>query len=226
MKLIEALDILQRCRAAGAPFRLLCACGFTPLHLSTFLRAHISLALPGRSIEARTGLYGDLNGTLRQAADEPSDAVVVTLEWPDLDPRLSVRQLGGWEPERLPEIAEEAPRRLAQIRGRIAAIAAHTPVAVSLPTLPMPPAAFQPPWLQSPLEAALAEALAQFSLDLSGLERVSVLNSRELDRTSPLAARHDVKAELSIGFPYQIAHADALASCWRAWLRRLPLRRA
>ncbi|MBL0159493.1 MAG: HAD-IIIC family phosphatase [Bryobacterales bacterium] len=161
-------------------------------------------------MSVRTGLYGDLAGTLRQAQTEPCDGVVIALEWPDLDPRLGIRQLGGWAPELLPEIAEEAGRRLALIAELAVEIASKTPVVVSLPGLPLAPAAFQPSRQQSPLEAALTASLAHFSAELTAAPGVTMASPRELDRISPAAGRHDVKAELSSGFPYQMAHASAL----------------
>jgi FkbH-like protein len=212
MKLIEALDILRKRSINGSPFHVALVCSYTPLHLLTLLKAHLTLSLAGRQVEVGTGLYGDLAGTLRQVAVDPVDAVVLTLEWPDLDPRLSIRQLGGWEPERIPEMLEEARRRLARIAELIAPIAARIPVVISLPGLPPAPAAFQPSWQQSPFEAGLHAALAHFRGEMAATANVSVLNPNELDRVSPPASRHDVKAELASGFPYQIAHADALAA--------------
>lgn len=211
MRLIEALAILRNRSDAERPFHLVLACSYTPLHLSTFVQAHLAGRLPGRRVEPRMGLYGDLAGTLRQAAQEPADAIAVTLEWPDLDPRLGIRQLGGWDPDQLPELAAEAGRRLEQLRALIAEAAARTPVAVSLPTLPLAPAAFQPGRQQSPLQAELERLLAQFRADLVAEPRVTVLNAQALDMVSPSATRHDLKSELASGFPYQMGHADALA---------------
>ena len=38
--------------------------GFTPLHLQTFLAAHLQQKLPDRKITIQSGLYGNLIGTL------------------------------------------------------------------------------------------------------------------------------------------------------------------
>jgi FkbH-like protein len=211
MKLIEALAILQNQSAGDRPFHAVLACSYTPLHLLTFLNAHLRQRLPERCVKTRVGLYGDLTGTLRMAGQGPADAVVLALEWPDLDPRLGIRQLGGWDPERLPELAEEAQRRLAQLKALTADLARRTPVVVSLPGLALPPAAFQPGRQQSLLEAELDRLLAQFSAELVTEAGVLVLNPRALDRVSPRGGRHDVKSELASGFPYDLAHADALA---------------
>jgi FkbH-like protein len=211
MKLIEALAILRNQSAGDRQFHVVLACSYTPLHLLTFLKAHLRRRLPERLVEIRAGLYGDLAGTLRMAGHEPADAVVLALEWPDLDPRLGIRQLGGWDPEKLPELQEEAQRRLAQLKALAADLARRTPVVVSLPGLPLPPVAFQSGRQQSPLEAELNRLLAQFSAELVAEAGILVLNPQALDRVSPPAGRHDVKAELASGFPYELAHADALA---------------
>ena len=42
----EALSILRVRKAAGEPFSVLLACGFTPLHLKTLLHAHLHQERP------------------------------------------------------------------------------------------------------------------------------------------------------------------------------------
>src|SRR5207245_11810232 len=96
MKLTEALQIIQRVPANARPYHVLLVCGFTPIHLQHFLTACLQLSLPEYKPFVRTGLYGDLLGTLRSAAAEDLDAVAIVLERPDLDPRLGYRSLGGW----------------------------------------------------------------------------------------------------------------------------------
>ena len=93
VKLSVALEILQSARHHPNPFNITLACGFTPLHLQTFLAAHLQVALPDRRVEIKTGLFGDLAGTLERAAG--SDAVAIVIEWPDLDARLGYRGRAG-----------------------------------------------------------------------------------------------------------------------------------
>ena len=88
MKLVEALQVANS-PEQGPQFSAFLACGFTPLHLETAVKAHLRLALPGRTIEVKTGLYGDLAGTLETALAK-ADVIMVVIEWADLDPRL------GW----------------------------------------------------------------------------------------------------------------------------------
>jgi hypothetical protein len=67
MKLSEALQVLNAARSFhGTVFRVLLACGFTPLHLETFLGAHLQELLPERPVKVTSGLYGDLAGTLER----------------------------------------------------------------------------------------------------------------------------------------------------------------
>src|SRR5208337_1033350 len=108
MKLIEALQIEhaevpsdENVCVAGL------ACGFTPLHLKTFLSAYLRLTFSDRAVDIKTGLYGDLAGTVERF-DEQLDFALVVIEWPDLDPRLGLRTIGNWGPASLSEIVRDA----------------------------------------------------------------------------------------------------------------------
>ena len=59
-----------------------------------------------------TGLFGDLRGNLERLGKRPSEVLFVVLEWPDLDPRLGVRTLGGWKTAHLPDIVSSAAHAL------------------------------------------------------------------------------------------------------------------
>ena len=212
MKLAEALLIARKPPSQPSqPWRVLLACGFTPLHLGTFLHAHLRLALPTRNVSIFNGLFGDLAGTVEAALTQEADAVAVAVEWPDLDQRLSVRSQGGWEPSKWNDIFDEVARSGTRLAARLNHLADRVPVAVSLPSLPPPPASFASPGHASAWEVRLFEVLSQMASAISAHPRISLLNRWELDRVSPPAQRHDVKAELSAGFPYQIAHTSELA---------------
>src|ERR1700761_4339002 len=105
MKLIEALKVAQS-PAPNDPrrLRLFLACGFTPLHLQTFLLANLRIRLHGVLPEIRTGVFGDLIGNIEQLKPSETDVLVVAVEWSDLDPRLGTRTLGGWGPPQLYDI--------------------------------------------------------------------------------------------------------------------------
>src|SRR5581483_6504753 len=105
MNLIEALEIMKIPAAEGTSSpRIFLACGFTPLHLETFLAAHLRKLRPSHHAVVTAGLFGDLAGNLERLDSARYDAVAVAMEWADLDPRLSVRALGGWQLGKLPDI--------------------------------------------------------------------------------------------------------------------------
>jgi FkbH-like protein len=210
MRLLEALKIVQEHRVSEAePFRVYLAFGFEPLHLATFLCAHLQLAAPNRRVEILTGRYGDLQGNIARAGQERVDACLTVIEWPDLDPRLGLRQLGGWSPDTEADIVAEAARRLTAIENSLTT--AHgSRVVCCMPTLPMPPFAHTAPWQASSAEIQLRELISSFSSRLQSHARL--LNIQELDRLSPCDSRHDVSSDLNTGFPYSLAHADGLAA--------------
>src|SRR5664279_1690681 len=96
VKITEALKITQRARANARPFCVILACGFTPLHLQTFLSAHLQRSLPDRKVVIMPGLFGNLAGTLEAVSDSAIDGVAIALEWSDLDARLDFRSAGDW----------------------------------------------------------------------------------------------------------------------------------
>src|SRR5579871_3642964 len=97
MKLAEALRVIQSAPADAPRLDVALICGFTPLHLETFLRAHLCRLFSSRAPRVHAGLFGDLIGNLRRFPE--ASAAAVMIEWPDLDARLGLRRLGGWEPE-------------------------------------------------------------------------------------------------------------------------------
>jgi FkbH-like protein len=219
MKLIEALNFIQANPSGGEPWPVWLCVGFTPLHLETFFKAHLIRLLPGRAVEVRTGLYGDLAGTLQKVAAGGAAAAAVVVEWPDLDPRLGIRQIADWDPESLPGIIAEAKRRLGQLEALASQAAAQCPVAVSLPTLALPPAAYTAPQQASVLELELQAAVIETGLKLTAAG-VRVVSAMELNRGTTLAQRHDPRAELSAGFPYQLGHASEMAGALAGILAR------
>ena len=62
MKLLEALTRAnQAAQVEGEPFDVFLSCSFSPLHLETFLVAHLWEIVPQRRIQVRHGIYGDLH---------------------------------------------------------------------------------------------------------------------------------------------------------------------
>src|SRR3954469_10840367 len=120
LKLIEALNIIaKRPGNESRPFPISLICGFTPLHLAQFLQAELQRAYPDVRPELHAGLYGDLLGNLIKAREKKPEIAVVLIEWADLDPRLGIRQLGGWHPQALAEIGDHVNAVLAQIEAEL-----------------------------------------------------------------------------------------------------------
>lgn len=218
MKISTALQIIQRADAAAPPYRVILACGFTPLHLQTFLSAHLQQALPGKKVELTTGLYGDLPGTLRKAAAAAADAVTVAVEWPDLDPRLGYRNLGGWGPQLESDILAQVKSALDQLIALAHGAAQSKPLAVSFPTLPLPPAFHTPAGQMGGIEAALQAALYEAAAEMADERNIRIVNPRLLEEESPAAGRFDLKSDLLTGLPYSLAHASAMGQTIAALL--------
>ncbi|MBV8071529.1 MAG: HAD-IIIC family phosphatase [Acidobacteriaceae bacterium] len=210
MKLLEALKIIKSPPEPEAQaFPVALCCGFTPLHFETFLKAHLLQVHPEKAIHIRGGLFGDLAGNLDRAANDAFSAVIVALEWSDLDARLGLRSAGGWLPEQLPDMVATARLQLDRIASAIEQMSVR-PLVISLPTLPLPPVSYMSPNRLSPFEAELRSHVASFSSRITSC-RATVIHPQAVDRVSAPAARFDVKSELLAGFPYTLEHADALA---------------
>lgn len=222
MKLMEALRICQRpqketdetCR-----FALLCGC--EPLHLKTFFTARLRESLPAKYPLTETGLYGDLLGNIQRAAAQEQEGAFVLLEWADCDPRLGVRQLGGWKPEQLDDILASTRSALGRLEEAALALVAKTTLVLSLPTLSPPPVAFSPTFQISAFELSLQGLLNGFAQRVAQGGGARILNPAALDRLAPPASRRDVKSEVLFGFPYQVAFADVLAEEATRLLTRL-----
>lgn len=212
MKLIDALEKLKQPLPESAPFfRGALACGFTPLHFDTFLRAHLTSRLSGKRVQLDTSLFGDLRGNLERLQKGPAEALIVAIEWPDLDPRLGVRTLGGWGVTDLPDIVSSVAEALSLLELSTLQAAGFGPVCVSTPTLPLPPLFTASPRQASIHELQLRELIASFSSAIAAQPGVRLVNSQQLDEISPLRERFDLKSDLQTGFPYKLSHASCLA---------------
>jgi FkbH-like protein len=210
LKFTEALQILQSAPQEAPPFGVTLACGFSPLHIQTFLAAHLQQALADRKICVSTGLFGDLVGTLESLQPDGLHAIALVIEWADLDPRLGFREAGAWGSSVLPDMLTELRARLARIEAGLQRVPAGIPVALSLPTLPLPPSFHTPGWQAADGELLIDQAIAEFAARLSKDSTVRIVNSRRLANDSPPAARFDLKSDLLTGLPYTLAHASAL----------------
>ena len=222
MKLVEALKILNDQPAADAEnFNVFLACGFTPLHLQTFLGAHLRKFFPDRRISTQTGLFGDCLGSLERLPKSSLEAVAAVLEWDDLDPRLGLRQLGGWGAGIHTDILTNVATRLDRFFEVIARASREYPVALCLPTLPLPPISFQPRRQSGAFDLELLECLSIVSARIAKKRGVRVASHQRLEDESPSRERRDVKSELTTGFPYRLTHASTVA-CFLAQLISAP----
>ncbi len=213
MKITEALRVLQAAPKEVPEFPVTLICGFTSLHLRTFLGAHLQQALDHRLVRIETGLFGDLVGALEAAsAEKPAHAVAVALEWTDVDGRLGYRQLGGWGPSDIRDILANSGRALERIGRAIEKIPTTATIGISLPTLPLPPAFQTTGWQSSAAELELRYLLASFAKCFGARANVFVVNEARLAEVSAPACRFDLKSELINGLPYTISHADALGA--------------
>ena len=193
MNITEALRILQAAPANAPGFPVTLACGFTPLHLQTFLGACLQRAIPDRAVGIDSGLFGDLAGTLESLAGKPAPAVAIALEWADLDSRLGYRQLGGWGPADVARIVAGASKAFERLARAIERIPAGARVGISLPTLPLPPAFSTARWQSSGAELELRYALAAFARQMGMQANVFVVNQERFAEASPPAGRFDLK---------------------------------
>ena len=191
MKLRDALTLVRAEPADPSDtLHVALVCGCTPLHLLTFLHAHLRQRFPHRGVRIHPGTYGDALGTLRRLHGSAPEAVAVVLEWPDLDPRLGIRRLGGWRPADLSDIVRTVRGGQAgELLSACHALAAQTVVALCLPTLDLAPVPYQPGWQLAEFEAELNAIRATLALDASripGLRLVDPLadSTNSLRRTA------------------------------------------
>jgi FkbH-like protein len=210
MRVTDALKILHDAPKEGKPFEVSLACGFTPLHLQTFLGAYLQTALPNRRVTVSTGLYGSLSGTVEEAAKRGAKNLAIAIEWMDLDPRLGYRVLAVWDSKTLPDILSCVRRALERLISLIRGLPSGTKLAVSTPTLSFPPLFYNPSWQMSESETVLAELVAGFTAQLASIG-IPIVNPVYLGEESAPGLRYDLKSDLLLGLPYTLGHADKLA---------------
>jgi FkbH-like protein len=196
----------------GGSFRVLLACGCAPLHLKTFLNAHLQQLLPQRRVEITEGIYGDLAGTLERASSSVLQGIALIIEWSDLDPRLGHRSTGRWSLAGTKDTLQVTVAALERIAALIAKIPVEVRIALSLPTLPFPPLFTTPGWQTSEIENEFDRQIALFSAEITRRRNLALMNQRRLAEDPSFAARFDLKSELLVGFPYSMEYTDALAS--------------
>ena len=213
MRLNEALQIVNATNKASGPFSIIfLACGFQPLHLATFIQAHSIRRLGGQIVRIETGLFGNILSNINRAAESKATSSAVALEWEDLDARLGLRASGGWTSASQRDIERLSIRRLEELESAITKLSASIPVAVSPPSLPLPPLGHTVQLQATTLSLQLEQQLAAFLQRLAYTGSARILDPFWLACNSPPSSRLDPKMSLLTGFPYSIKHADAVAS--------------
>jgi len=215
----EALKILRNAPKDGKAFEVTLACGFTPLHVQTFLAAHLQAMLAERRVVVSTGLYGDLTNTVEKAAERDVRNLAILIEWPDLDGRLSYRASSRWDGNTRSEIVSFVHAALNRLGLAIERASNNAKIAVALPSLPLPPFFHTPGWQLSEAEAQLNDLIGAFGARIAGFG-TAVVNAERLSESS--GARHDLKSDLLLGLPYTLKHADVIASCIARLLHPMP----
>src|SRR5437660_7602658 len=212
MKLIDALEVLQCPVAHTAPeSNVFLACGFTPLHLQTFLAAELRTLSPQHRIGVDTGLFGDLVGNIERLEPQGLDSLAIVIEWSDLDPRLGVRTLGGWHPTDQASVVDSVAQMASRLQRGLTQISRHLPTGVCMPTLSLPPMFSTRPVQAGAFETQLHHTVASLAKSLSELSSLRIANAQILAENSSPGERYDMKSDLTTGFPYSLSHASALA---------------
>ena len=212
MKLAEAFDIANRAPEEGVNLKALSlVCGFTPLHLVTYLKAHGRVRFPESGIALDIGLFGDLHGNLERAASKSPAEVALILEWSDLDARLGSREGASWGTETQQDVIGELSHTFDRLLRAAQKIARQSILVVVPPTLALPPFSHTHGSQAARFELQLARMLSEFLETIGSEAGIRVLSLGRLADLSPAGTRFDVKMALASGFPYTLPHADALA---------------
>lgn len=211
MKISEAVEITRSAPKDGKAFDVTLICGFTPLHVQTFLSAYLQRALPDCRVTISPGLYGSVIDTVERSIEAQLRNVAIVLEWSDLDPRLGYRAASRWTAEVLQDVIPSVRTALQRLERCVRQIATCAKVVVAMPTLPMPPVFHTSTWQTGETESVLLKLAAELRTEL-GQAGISVVSEERLAEQSLPGQRYDFKSDLLLGLPYTLAHADALSS--------------
>ena len=207
MQFTEAIRIIREFSSANLPLlQVQLVTGFNSLHLQTFLQANLQLRTSTKRATVMTNIYGDLTGSLKRIPTPLLDGCAIALEWPDLDPRLGFRRLGGWGPKELADVIRDVQTRLLEIEDSLTNLPANLPVVLSLPTLDLPPVFHTPAHQLSEAEVQLRQVVNELSFWASGRPNIKLVHPM-----GDPQHRFDFKGELIAGLPYTLLHADQLA---------------
>ncbi len=218
MKFSDAIKASRESlNSAGPTYNVVLACGFTPQYLDVFISAYLYQYNPGKSIAITPGPYGNILEAIKLAEQTNSHALVILLEWSNLDPRLGYRSTGGWTRARLDDVIDQVESRLDRLRSALQAIGTQCRVSLSLPTLSLPPCFHTTDWQASATELRLHQLVLDFVISMAEHKNVAVLSPHHIERNSPYSDRHDLEGEFHADIPFNREHvsqlAKAIASC-------------
>ncbi len=214
MTFSEALAMVRAnaSRGDGHVLRLHLAAGITPNHLMTFVVAHAARRCPNRRVACSAGEYGDLVEAIAADEAEHAHAVLVVMEWSDLDPRLGLRRFATGTAGIGTDILETVTARLGMIAAAVMRRAADMPIVLSLPTLRLPPVFLTSSCQTGLLEIGLQRRVLEFAETCLSHGDVSIANEERLDEASPQSERYSVSGDLGADMPYRAPHLSALAA--------------
>lgn len=208
----EAIKTIREYSPADLPLiQVRLVTGFNPLHLQTFLQAHLQQRISASHVVVSTDVYGDMKGALARVRSSLLDMCAVALEWPDLDPRLGFRQMGGWGHKELADIIENTQANLGAMRESLASLPDHFLLALSLPTLNLPPVFHTPSGQLCEAELRLHHSVNELGLWATSRTNIRLVRPQRQQIHAGPPQAFDFKGELMAGLPYTIAHADQLA---------------
>ena len=159
--------------------------------MQIFLAAHLQQRLDGRRVTVSTGIYGDVAGTLAQLKDAGRAGRGASPGMGGPGPAVRLPGGGPWGVSALPGILSDAIAMLDRMAAAVEEIRPEIPIAVCLPTLPLPPIFHTAGWQAAEAQLALEQKLAEFASRMA--RRCSLVSSARLAEDSPAAGRYDLK---------------------------------
>lgn len=209
MKVSQALRVLNEARGRASSKTYYLACGFTPLHLQTFLAALLQETDADRRVIVEApGSYGDLIGNL--ARIPLASQATVFMEWSDLDVRLGFRGLAEWSSATTEDILQSVDGTLRRLYDAVQCRAGVGLTVINLPVLPIVPIEHLPQIQAGNLGLFLRAKVLDFAAQIALLKSVRVANP-EWQVLPAMRERLDLQSELKNGFPYALDTAAAIA---------------
>ncbi len=213
LTLLEALEIIKRSKAKRTiEFPIFFASGFTPLHLLSFTQAYLQASSPEETIIIKSGLFNDLFGNIEIPKKDEFRHLLIVVEWPDMDPRLGFRSNSGWSLSMVEDVIETIEKRTLMLLNAIRNASTEIPVTLCLPTLPVFPLSYTPPYLLNPLHQKMDVLTIRIQEEFMFHPRVQIIDPYWLDLHYSQYDRFNTESEAAFGFPYSLPFASFLGS--------------